>query len=176
MRGDRSRRSPEELRCSPEQRRDRAPRSPARSSSASSTWRNPIVPTPLHIPTMTNDRSQEETTERSVGILTEGQREYLRGDKEFEHAQSERDMRYKIRERIKNALLDFEILVEHLEPATGSSCTRTYVRRRSEETNASTPTSYRAGTNSPGWCTRRRSCVSRRRKSTCRSRDSSNSE
>ena len=51
-----------------------------------------------------------------MGILTEGQREYLRGEKEFEHAQSERDMRYKIRERIKNALLDFEILTKHLEP------------------------------------------------------------
>lgn len=63
-----------------------------------------------------NDRSQDTDTERGAGILTEGQREYLRGNKEFEHAQSERDVRYKIRERLKNALIDFEILAKNLEP------------------------------------------------------------
>jgi hypothetical protein len=65
---------------------------------------------------MPQDRSQETDTERGAGLLTEKQRRYLRGEKEYDNAQSERDMRYKIRERIKNGLLDFCILAKRLQP------------------------------------------------------------
>jgi hypothetical protein len=65
---------------------------------------------------MPENRSQETDTERGAGLLTEKQRRYLRGEKEYDNAQSERDMRYKIRERVKNGLLDFKILAKELEP------------------------------------------------------------
>jgi hypothetical protein len=67
---------------------------------------------------MNGSDSQNKDTERErkTALLTRRQREYLRSEKEFESGQSERDMRYKIRERIKNGLLDFELLADELEP------------------------------------------------------------
>lgn len=65
---------------------------------------------------MDKSDSQNTATERETALLTPAQREYLRGKKEFENDQSERDMRYKIRERVKNGLLDFELLADELEP------------------------------------------------------------
>ena len=68
------------------------------------------------IATMDKSDSQNTATNRENALLTRGQREYLRGEKEFENEQSERDIRYEIRERIKNGLLDFELLADELEP------------------------------------------------------------
>lgn len=69
----------------------------------------------MYILTMPKDHSQKTDTDRGAGVLTRKQREYLLGRKDFENSQSERDMRYKIRERIKNGLLDFKILARELE-------------------------------------------------------------
>jgi len=65
---------------------------------------------------MDKSDSQNTATERKNALLTQGQREYLRGEKEFKNEQSERDIRYEIRERIKDGLLDFELLADELEP------------------------------------------------------------
>lgn len=54
--------------------------------------------------------------EDKPGLLTPDQRAFLRGEKEYEHEQSETDMRYKIRTRVRRALFDFVLLVEELEP------------------------------------------------------------
>lgn len=53
---------------------------------------------------------------RPPAILTPSQRAFLRGDKEFESDQSAVNARYKIRQRIQHALLDFAILGKHLDP------------------------------------------------------------
>lgn len=52
--------------------------------------------------------------ERSRGILSPADRAYLRGESELASAQSERNTRARIRTRIRDSLLDFELLVEHL--------------------------------------------------------------
>lgn len=52
---------------------------------------------------------------RDRGILSQADREYLRGETTFATQQSERNARARIRDRIYNAILDFEYLVEHLE-------------------------------------------------------------
>ena len=54
--------------------------------------------------------------ENKPGLLTPDQRAFLRGEKEYEHEQSETDMRYKIRTRVRRALFDFVLLVQELEP------------------------------------------------------------
>jgi hypothetical protein len=52
---------------------------------------------------------------RDRGILTPDDREFLQGEKEYSSEQSERDARYRIRQRVKNAILDFNILLHHFE-------------------------------------------------------------
>lgn len=52
--------------------------------------------------------------ERGRGVLTEADRAYLRGDREYGSVQAERNTRARIRERVYAALLDFEVLVEGL--------------------------------------------------------------
>ncbi|UPV72807.1 hypothetical protein M0R89_09620 [Halorussus limi] len=52
--------------------------------------------------------------ERDRGILSKADRAYLRGETEFASVQSERNARARIRERIHDAILDFEVLVECL--------------------------------------------------------------
>ncbi|NEU57862.1 hypothetical protein [Halorussus sp. MSC15.2] len=52
--------------------------------------------------------------ERDRGILSRADRAYLRGEADHASVQSERNARGRIRERIYHALLDFEVLVEHL--------------------------------------------------------------
>ncbi|WP_232686578.1 hypothetical protein [Halobacterium zhouii] len=52
--------------------------------------------------------------ERDRGVLSAADREYLRGDRELASVQAERNARARIRDRIYDALLDFEVLVEHL--------------------------------------------------------------
>lgn len=50
------------------------------------------------------------------GILTGDQRQYLRGQSEIEPGSSrERNMRRRIRQRVRNAVLDFGILNRHLD-------------------------------------------------------------
>jgi len=51
---------------------------------------------------------------RDRGILSEADRAYLRGETELASVQSERNTRARIRDRITNGILDFEVLVEHL--------------------------------------------------------------
>lgn len=51
---------------------------------------------------------------RPRGILSEADRAYLRGESDLASTQSERNTRARIRDRIFDALLDFELLVEHL--------------------------------------------------------------
>lgn len=52
---------------------------------------------------------------RDRGILTKDDRKFLRGEKDFESEQSVRDTRYRIRKRVRNGLLDFSILLHHLD-------------------------------------------------------------
>jgi len=53
--------------------------------------------------------------DRDRGILTPDDRKFLKGEKEYQSEQSERDARYRIRSRIKDAILDFSILLHHLD-------------------------------------------------------------
>jgi len=53
--------------------------------------------------------------ERPRGILSAADRAYLRGDAELSSTQAERNARARIRDRVENAVLDFELLVEGLE-------------------------------------------------------------
>lgn len=52
--------------------------------------------------------------ERDRGVLSAADRAYLRGEQTYGSVQAERNARARIRERIYDALLDFELLVEHL--------------------------------------------------------------
>jgi len=53
--------------------------------------------------------------DRQRGILTPADRRFLRGKKELSSEQSRRDARYRIRQRLKNAFLDFSILFSNLD-------------------------------------------------------------
>lgn len=55
------------------------------------------------------------TDERGRGIFTDDDREYLRGEKEFKHRQSEHNAKKRINERLRNAFLDFNVLVDHFD-------------------------------------------------------------
>lgn len=52
--------------------------------------------------------------DRGRGVLTDADRAYLRGDREYGSVQAERNARARIRERIYDAMLDFEVLVGDL--------------------------------------------------------------
>ena len=55
--------------------------------------------------------------DRPRGVLSQRDREYLVGESDIEpKTQSERNVRGTIRERVKNALLDFTLLLHHLPP------------------------------------------------------------
>lgn len=53
-------------------------------------------------------------SERERGILSPADRAYLRGETELASAQSERNTRGRIRDRLFHAIFDFELLIEHL--------------------------------------------------------------
>jgi hypothetical protein len=53
--------------------------------------------------------------DRDRGILTPADRDYLRGDSDPASVQSERNTRARIRDRVFDATLDFELLVEGLD-------------------------------------------------------------
>lgn len=57
----------------------------------------------------------DDSTERDRGLLSTADRDYLRGDADLGSVQSERNARARIRGRVFDATLDFELLVEHLE-------------------------------------------------------------
>jgi hypothetical protein len=54
------------------------------------------------------------TGSRPRGILSPADRAYLRGEADLASDQSEYDTRYRIRERVRHALLDFELLFGRL--------------------------------------------------------------
>ncbi|CQR49032.1 hypothetical protein [Haloferax massiliensis] len=51
------------------------------------------------------------------GILTEADKEWLRGEKEYNQRQTEAKRRRDIRERVSMAMEDFELLAEHWSPS-----------------------------------------------------------
>lgn len=60
------------------------------------------------------EESKLDPINRERGALTPADREFLLGQKEFDHPQTYTNTRQRIRERIANALLDFGLLPEHL--------------------------------------------------------------
>ena len=55
-----------------------------------------------------------DNEERDRGFLAPVDRAFLRGEKSYEHRQSTYDRRQTIRDRTRDAVMDFEILYEHL--------------------------------------------------------------
>jgi hypothetical protein len=53
--------------------------------------------------------------QRPRGLLSEADRDYLRGEREFSSVQAERNARARIRDRLYAGVRDFELLVERLE-------------------------------------------------------------
>lgn len=64
---------------------------------------------------MTSQEKLIPSDDRDRGILTPDDRKFLKGKKEYSSVQSERDVRYRIRKRIKNGILDFSLLFAHLD-------------------------------------------------------------
>lgn len=54
-------------------------------------------------------------SDRGRGILTPTDREYLRGEVEYEHKQSKHKRERELRQRIHNAMLDLPLLAEEIE-------------------------------------------------------------
>ena len=54
-------------------------------------------------------------SERDRGILTPSDRAFLTGESEMQTEQSKRDARYRIRNRLYNGILDFEIFLSSME-------------------------------------------------------------
>lgn len=65
-----------------------------------------------------------EQEERKRGILTPADRRYLRGDEELTEG-SEYNTRRRIRERVRNSILDFAILYDHLDESDRSKIFKT---------------------------------------------------
>jgi hypothetical protein len=68
---------------------------------------------------MTDDASggrdgRELDDERDRGVLSPADRAYLRGERTYGSVQAERNTRARIRQRVYDSLLDFEVLIEHL--------------------------------------------------------------
>ncbi len=62
-----------------------------------------------------NDDSLTTSPDRGRGVLTQSDREFLLGRKSDYTEQSRRQKRSRIRRRVRNAILDFSILFEHLD-------------------------------------------------------------
>ncbi|WP_121820407.1 hypothetical protein [Halostella salina] len=56
-------------------------------------------------------------TDRDRGVLTTADREYLLGERELSHEQSKRNAEARIRRRIENGILDFDLLTHYLDEA-----------------------------------------------------------
>jgi len=57
----------------------------------------------------------DESDERPRGVLSPADRRFLRGEADLQSDQSAYDARYRIRQRVRNALLDFSLLFESLD-------------------------------------------------------------
>lgn len=57
----------------------------------------------------------DDTEERPRGILSPADRRFLRGEADLRSDQSAYDARYRIRQRLRDALLDFSLLFESLD-------------------------------------------------------------
>lgn len=79
----------------------------------------------------------EPNDERGRGILTKDDRAFLRGNKEFKNEQSVRDARYRIRERVKNSILDFKILLHHLDEKDRNQIFTTNVHTKDQQSKES---------------------------------------
>ncbi|ELY99459.1 hypothetical protein [Natrialba asiatica] len=64
---------------------------------------------------MTPGLTEDFDLDRDRGILTPADRDFLRGEKEYSSEQSERDARYRIRQRLMDSILDFNILVNNMD-------------------------------------------------------------
>lgn len=62
-----------------------------------------------------DDESLTTSPDRDRGVLTQSDREFLLGRKSDYTEQSRRQKRSRIRRRVRNAMLDFTILFEHLD-------------------------------------------------------------
>lgn len=58
--------------------------------------------------------TDEEDADRERGVLTPADRRYLRGETVYDSVQSARDTRYRIRERLRNAILDFNLVTAYM--------------------------------------------------------------
>lgn len=71
--------------------------------------------------------------DRPRGVLSQADREFLKGKKEFASEQSRRDARYRIRQRIRHAVLDFSLILHHLEKRDRRQIFSSYDDKLSEE-------------------------------------------
>jgi hypothetical protein len=76
------------------------------------------------------------SSDRPRGILSPADRAFLRGEACLESEQSVYDARYRIRQRVRNAILDCSILFEHLEAKDRAQIFDPQDESRAEFTNA----------------------------------------
>lgn len=70
---------------------------------------------------------------RDRGILTSADRSFLNGEAELRNEQSRRDARYRIRNRLSNAILDFQILLNSLDEKDSESVFENLLSQNGEE-------------------------------------------
>ena len=64
--------------------------------------------------------------DRPRGLLSDADRAYLTGDRTYDSPSSEREVRRRIRERVRNGIVDFALLFEHLDARDRQQLLRTY--------------------------------------------------
>lgn len=62
-----------------------------------------------------NEGVSADDFDRNRGLLSEVDRKFLAGEKEYAHRQTASDRRAEIKNRVQNAILDFTVLYEHME-------------------------------------------------------------
>jgi hypothetical protein len=70
---------------------------------------------------------------RDRGILTSADRSFRNGEAELRNEQSRRDARYRIRNRLSNAILDFQILLNSLDEKDSESVFENLLSQNGEE-------------------------------------------
>lgn len=70
-----------------------------------------------------------ERARRERGVLTEADREFLRGDREYQSLSNERAARQRIRQRVRDAIQDFGLLFNYLEPRDRNQILDEFARR-----------------------------------------------
>lgn len=63
---------------------------------------------------MVENSNSADESDRDRGLITSENRAFLRGETEYAHEQSAINARRRIRERVRNSVLDFSIVFEHL--------------------------------------------------------------